>query len=130
MGMTFYRLHADTAPEFSAENAWSAAWGETFSTDGARYECRSCDGAGEFLGEKCNDCGGEGWIDAEAGYSCCESAAELLAYFDQHCPADDTDPVVVFDGEIVGTGLDGEPLVIPTTVIRWTTVGQLRKESA
>lgn len=128
--MTYYRLHRSDAPEFSADNAWSAAWGETFSADGTRYECRSCDATGTIDGETCRDCNGDGWIDTERGYSCTDSASELIEYFDRHCPADDTDPVVEFDGEYAGSGLDGEPLVIPTAIVRWTTIGQLRKEIA
>lgn len=127
--MTFYRLHSAATPEFSPENAWSAAWGETF-VDVSTYECRSCNGSGEFLGEQCSDCDGEGTIDADRGYSCCDSAAELLAYFGGHYPADDTDPVVVFDGQHVSTGLDGESLAVPTAIVRWTTIGQLREENA
>jgi hypothetical protein len=124
--MTYYRLHCSDAPEFSADNAWSAAWGEAFTADGSQYECRACDGTGEFLDDRCPDCSGEGVIDADRGYSCCGSASELVEYFDWHCPADDSDPVVEFDGEHVGNGLDGEPLVVPTAVVRWTTIGQLR----
>jgi hypothetical protein len=126
--MTFFRMHRSDAPEFTADNAYSAAWGETF-TSVSQYECRSCDGTGEFLGDPCTDCDGEGVIDADRGYSCCESADELLAYFGQHCPADDADPVVEFDGVRVGTGLDGEPLAVPAEVVRWTTIGQLRAEA-
>jgi hypothetical protein len=127
--MTYYRLHRSDALEFSASNAWSAAWGETFVSPG-RYECRACDGTGEFLGEQCQDCAGEGVVDADPGYSCCDSAAELVEYFDQHCPADDSDPVVEFDGEYAGQGCDGEPLVVPTAVVRWTTFSKLREESS
>jgi hypothetical protein len=126
--MTYYRLHRSDAPAFHADNAWSAPWGEVF-VDASTYECRACDGAGEVFGEVCEDCDGECVLDADRGYSCCDSASELLAYFGGHCPADDADPVVVFEGARVGAGLDGEPLVVPSTVIRWTTIGQLRREA-
>lgn len=125
---TFYRLHRVDAPTFSADNAYSAAWGETFAESGDRYECRTCDATGTWEGETCPDCDGEGMLDADPGYSCCETAEDLLAYFDQHSTADADDPVVVFDGQQVGAGIDGEPLAIPTSVIRWTTIGTLRKE--
>lgn len=126
----FYRLHSASAPEFSADNAFSAPWGETFSDDGSTYECRTCDGTGEdYFGDRCTDCDGTGHIDCDPGYSCCHTAAELLAYFGQHCPADDRDLVVVFEGTQIGNGVDGEPLVIPTHVVRWTTFGEIRKEA-
>lgn len=126
--MTFYRLHRSEVPEFSADNAWSAPWGETFLAEGAQYECRACNGSGEFLGDRCPDCDGNGVLDADRGYSCFDSAAELLAYFGQHYPAEVGDPVVVFEGVYVGTGFDGELLAIPTKVVRWTTFGELREE--
>jgi hypothetical protein len=130
MAETYYRLHRADALTFDAGNAWSAAWGETFSVNGAAYECRTCDATGEAFGEPCRDCD-NGWIDAEPGYSCCSSATELLTYFSEHVGgALDAEPVVVFEGQRVGSGLDGEPLVIPTTVVRWTTIGQIRTELA
>ncbi len=125
MTETFYRLHRTDAPTFSADNARSAPWGETFNATGDAYECRACDGTGEQYDEPCTDCD-EGWINCDPGYSACHTATDLLAYFDQHCPADDADPVVEFAGQQVGCGLDGEPLVIPTEIIHWTTIGALR----
>ena len=125
MSQTYYRLHREDAPTFTADNAWSAVWGETYNAAGDRYECSNCDATGIAYGEPCGDCN-NGWIDCQPGYSACHSAAELLEYFDQHCKADDIDPVVIFDGEHVGNGCDGEPLVIPINVIRWTTIGALR----
>lgn len=128
---TYYRLHRTDAPTFSADNAWSAPWGEAFGVDGDRYECRSCDGSGsDVFGEHCGYCDGEGWFDCAEGYSCCESAEDLLAYFDRHCPANYDDPVVVFEGDYCGQGCDGEPLVVPTAIVWWTTIGQLRVELA
>lgn len=121
----FYRLHREEAPAFCAENAYSAAWGQAFSADGRRYECPVCDGSGE----SCWNCNGEGWFECEYGYSCCTEAAELLEYFDRHCPPDDSDPVVVFEGVRVGSGLDGEPLAVPERIIEWTTIGVLRQRN-
>lgn len=108
----FYRYHWGDCPEFSAENAWSALWGLTRSEDGSRTECPSCDGQG------CEDCGGEGWVDALRGYSACESAEELLAYFAKRGAPDDAGNVFVFEGVRVGNGFDGEALVVPTTIVR------------
>jgi hypothetical protein len=129
MTETFYRLHRADTPEFSTGNAWSGPWGETFSADGSRYECRTCDGTGEVFGEQCTDCDGEGWIDCDPGYSCCHTADDLLDYFGQHCPAAADDPIVVFEGQQIGTGFDGEPLAIPTGSIHWITIAQLRREA-
>lgn len=47
----------------------------------------------------------------EPGYSCCESADDLVEYFER----DDC-----LDG-----GEDGHPLVVPTEIVRWTTFGEL-----
>lgn len=129
--MTYYRLHRAELAEFGPNNAWSGPWGETYAEDGTQYECRTCDGAGQWLGEPCPEQCEDGWIPADRGYSCCHTAADLLAYVDQHIGTDaDTEPVVIFDGEYAGSGLDGEPLAIPTQVIRWTTIAQLRQEIA
>ena len=125
---TYYRLHRADAPEFSPENAWSAPWGETFSADGDQYECRTCDATGEAYGEPCPDGCDEGWIDCQPGYSALDTAEDLLAYFGGHCPADDDDPVVIFEGQYAGQGLDGEPLAVPGATLRWTTIGELRAE--
>ena len=132
MSETFYRMHQPDAPEFSAEHAWSAQWGVTWASDGSRYECTRCDGTGRDLtdqDEECPSCDGEGWLDADRGYSCCYSAEELLAYMDRHGVVGDDDPVVVFEGQRVGTGGDGEPLAVPTGHVRWTTIGALRAEA-
>lgn len=122
----FYRAHRAGSPPFTADNAWSAPWGETFSADGSRYECRTCDGTGVAYGERCDAGCTHGWFDADRGYSACNCAADLITYLDARgLPAPD-DPVVVFTGTRVGTGTDGEPLVVPTTTIRWTTYGAIR----
>jgi hypothetical protein len=130
MTETYYRLHRDDAPTFTADNAWSGLWGGTFSPDGARSECPQCDESGEYDGEECSHCAGEGWLDCDYGYSCCYTAAELVAYFSRGGGLDAVDlaqPVVVFAGEQVGNGFDGEPLVVPTEVVRWTTLGELAR---
>ncbi|MFD5142694.1 hypothetical protein [Streptomyces sp. NPDC058401] len=44
----FYRLHWADCPPFTADNAWSALWGSTRSTDGSRMECFTCDGTGRL----------------------------------------------------------------------------------
>lgn len=145
------------APEFSSENAYSGLWGSEYTPDGSKHHCYRCtgsgtidnqdcprcggasypnsddagcprcDGDGTLYNAECADCDGTGWYDADPGYSCCHTAQDLVAYMTDHgTPADD-DPVVIFEGEQVGTGFDGEPLVIPTKVIRWTTYGELRR---
>jgi hypothetical protein len=122
----FYRLHDnDQAPAFSADNAWSGLWGADFSEGGSRSRCPECEGTGESYGEKCRSCDGEGWHECQLGYSCCDSAEALLEYF---ADTEDDAKVVVFAGERIGTGFDGEPLAVPTSEIRWTTLGQLRAE--
>lgn len=126
MSETFYRVHWTGSPEFSTTNAWSALWGAERSEDGSQTRCRECDGTGTAFGENCGTCDGEGWEDCLPGYSCCDTAAELLAYFTRHGEPDPTEPVVIFDGVRVGTGFDGEPLATPTGDARWTTYGALR----
>jgi hypothetical protein len=42
---------------------------------------------------------------------------------------DACEDVVVFEGRQVGTGLDGEPLVVPTQTIRWMTWAELVAET-
>lgn len=128
MSDTFFRVHTTALP-FSAENAWSGLWGADFSEDGSQSRCCHCDGSGEAFGEECKNCNGEGWEDCLQGYSCCDSAEELLEYFQKHGHTNDDTPVVIFEGEYVGNGFDGEPLAVPTKVVRWTTFGELENES-
>ena len=115
MNDTFYRWHRAELPEFSPEHAWSGLWGVTFSPDGSRSECPTCDGSRtDAFGESCHDCDGEGWQDCQEGYSCCDTAQELAEDFRRHLGGDPGDgKVVVFSGTRVGTGFDGEPLVVP-----------------
>ncbi|GAA0719758.1 hypothetical protein Drose_06055 [Dactylosporangium roseum] len=126
---TFYRLHNNTAaPAFSAEHAYSGLWGSEWSEDGTQTRCHECDG-GALLGsiiDNCRTCDNTGWEDAQYGYSCCWSGADLIAYMDEHGIVADDDQVVVFEGQRVGTGGDGEPLAVPTGQVRWTTYGALR----
>lgn len=97
--MTFFRLHWDGPATFSKENAVSRRWGSA--------------------------------NDERRGYSCCRSADDLVEYFswDDCMDPDDPEvaslPVVEFEGEVVGEGIDGEPLVVPTEVVRWTTYGSI-----
>jgi hypothetical protein len=123
----YYRLHPADAPEFDEANAWSALWGRTRSADGSQTLCNDCDGEGEgYYGEACSVCGGEGWQDAQRGYSCCYSSEDLTAYFTARGIAGDDDTVIVFAGTRVGNGFDGEPLVVPTRVVERITWAQLR----
>lgn len=126
MSETFYRVHWEGSPEFSATNAWSALWGRTRSEDGSQTECPVCDGTGKVGGYECDNGCDEGWEDCMQGYSCCDSADELLAYFARHGEPTPDEPVVIFEGVRVGNGPDGEPLAIPTGGVRWTTYGALR----
>jgi len=128
---TYYRLHYGSGGlEFSAENAWSGLWGAEYVADGSKSVCPECDATGVSYGETCSSCDGEGYDECQQGYSCCWSAEELLAYYAAHGGAGDADPVVEFEGARCGNGFDGEPLVIPTAVVRWTTIGHLRAEVA
>ncbi len=122
MADTFYRVHWDGCPEFSAANAWSALWGSERGDDPSRTKCHDCDGGAllEFLGG-CQVCGGEGWEDAVRGYSCTDTAEELIAYFTKHSEPSGGDAVVIFEGEQVGNGVDGEPLAVPTGAVETTT---------
>jgi len=118
----YYRLHWSDCPPFSADNAWSALWGGTRSEDGSRTECVTCDGTGQLDGDPCpeRDCD-EGWIDCVAGYSCCASADELIAYFHGRGEPDAGEAVVIFEGRQVSTGFDGEPAVVPERVLETLT---------
>jgi hypothetical protein len=125
MTATFYRLHANPdAPEFSANNAWSGLWGTRWSADGAQNECTACSDLDGSRAE-CRECGGTGWQDAQYGYSCCWTADDLIAYMNSHGVAAEDDAVVIFEGQQVGTGFDGEPLAVPTGRVEWTTWGEL-----
>jgi hypothetical protein len=117
----YYRVHGAAAPEFSADHAWSALWGSVYSADGSQTQCGECDGAGQLPYGPCESCSGEGWHDAARGYSGCYTAEDLLAYMAQHGSPADTDEVIVFEGQRMGEGFDGEPLVVPTRIVRRLT---------
>lgn len=107
----YWRFHWFDCPTFSAENAESVGWDE-------RDECFACGGEGEIELEsgleKCERCGGTGHVEPVEGYSCCESADELYRYFMRRIlPDDDDGVVVVFSGIWMGSGDDGELLVVP-----------------
>lgn len=132
MTQTFFRFHRTDAPEFSAANAWSGLWGSEFSEDGSATRCHNCDNGQTFVfGEKCDLCEGTGWEDCAEGYSCCDTAEELIAYFAAHLGSDPGDgAVIVFEGHQVGTGFDGEPLAVPARVVETLTWAEfIAKES-
>ena len=143
---TFHRWHRHEAPAFTADNAWSADWGSEFTADGSSYTCTACDGSGQQPPEvharcdgegcrgcddgyitDCADCDGEGTIDCERGYSCFEDASALVAYMRERAgePGNSWGSVVVFEGDMAGTGTDGEPLVVPTRITATLTWAQL-----
>lgn len=123
----FWRIETRTTDEFLAgphvsEPVWLAD-----------LECPQCDGRGEVyaqgIWQECTLCGESGRIyydpdvpeHAEAyrrkGVSCFRTPEELYCYFQDLgsgaiCP-DKVREVVVFSGQVVGLGLDDEPLVIP-----------------
>lgn len=135
MSKTFYRVHMAPLP-FSADNAWSGTWGSEFNADGSQYHC-PCDGhlfgpAGDPDAD-CRDCGGDGWVGCDRGYSSCWTAQELIGYFTDpaRCaPTGDT-PVIVFSGERTGTGCDGEPLAVPDRIVAtYTWAGFVAKHGS
>ncbi|MFJ6215081.1 hypothetical protein ACIQGZ_17355 [Streptomyces sp. NPDC092296] len=146
----FYRLHWSDCPPLTPDNAWSAPWraGDTRrSPDGSGAWCLSCDGTGKDWRpcprcdedpdhtptcehcdgqgaiDECATCDGTGWEPCVHGYSCTENPEDLLAYFaERHMTSMLTgEPVVVFEGQQVDTGCDGEPTAIPTRVIETLT---------
>lgn len=148
--MTFFRWHQAEAPAFTAANAWSGLWGSEFSDDGSCTKCPACDGDGDGWRDcpschgdpngcercddtgainECEDCEGAGWRDCVRGYSCCWTAEELAAYMTKHAgePRDEWGAVIVFDGDLAGTGFDGEPTAVPTTVIKEMTWSEFKK---
>jgi hypothetical protein len=137
---TFYRVHvagrdAVGPLAFHADNAFSALWGSNFvpgdasratcSVCGGDGQCTYCYGDGADCGQcsdgTCRTCAGCGIEDLPRGYSCCDTAEDLRAYFAEHGTPASTDDVVVFEGRRVGTGFDGEPLAVPTGDARWMT---------
>ncbi len=90
---TFYRLHHDDLPSFSAKNAYSHPWGE-YGTD-------------------------EGLKSKQRGYSSMNSAEGLLNYFGSRGGMPDNARIVAFKGKKIGIGPDGEPLTIPSGPAHW-----------
>lgn len=150
---TFYRWHRTDAPAFSADNAWSGLWGSEFSEDGSRTKCPTCDGTGDGWRDcpachgnpddcercanagtidECEGCEGEGWQDCVRGYSCCWTAQNLADYMTAHAGdlADDWGKVIVFEGEQVDTGFDGEPTAVPETIVKEMTWTEFKKTLA
>lgn len=144
----FYRVHETEIP-FSAENAYSAPWGTNGGTCGAcsgkgevpHWEPRSCTDCGGWGGDNCGCnngtvydlifipcpyCDGTGTARILRGYSCFDTPEKLVAYFALRDPHNDA-PVVIFAGDVVGKGPDGEMLVVPKQHPRprWITWKQL-----
>lgn len=128
---TYYRLHWAGSPEFSAENAWSAPWGNGSnvirSEDGSQYRCFACDGVGcesQYGEPTCDD----GWVDCRPGYSCIDSTEGLVAYFREWGePSDSDGEVIVFTGHLVEYGDTDEPIVEPIEVLERLTWSQLKE---
>ncbi|MFF9787130.1 hypothetical protein [Streptomyces nigrescens] len=142
----FYRVHPSDAPPLTADNAWSAPWGTTRSTDGSQYECIVCDGTGEgqqdcptcggcaYTGEfhdtPCDRCDGngiidtcgncdDGWIDCIRGYSCENTPESLIRYFTEasRTGCANGEQVILFEGYQADYGIDGEPTAVPQRII-------------
>lgn len=140
----FYRVHSSEVLPFAAENAYSSLTGIPRNEDGTKSECQWCNGSGEDWNDcptckgeypaledcercegagqisECSRCDGTGWEDCLRGYSCCESAEDLIRYYDEpgregKIPADEQ--VVVFEGWQAGIGFDDEPTAVPEHVI-------------
>lgn len=150
----YYRWHSHTAPEFTADNAWSAPWGVTFTPDGDEYKCVACDGTGEDTTDptcgacrgagcrRCDDtgnsdlclsCRGEGTLECDRGYSAVTSPDDLADYMAGHSPLDPLaldreGTVCVFEGDQVGYGLEMEPLVVPTRVVETLTWSEFTRK--
>jgi len=145
----FYRCHFSNRP-FSQENAYSLPWGSENGKCGVckgtgvieepyRSTCHSCGGAGGedchcdggtaryFRTVSCRYCKGTGEAIPLRGYSCCRTPEGLSNYFFLRGGMHDSAPVVIFTGEEVGTGPDGEPLVVPAEFPRprWITWGEM-----
>lgn len=146
----YYRCHLSSLP-FSPENAYSSPWGT--GEDGTcgvcqgvgkvekpyQDTCWECGGAGEGCGcdhgimtyyreVPCPYCQGTGKAKRLRGYSCFKSPEALSNYFFLRGGMSDNATVVIFTGEQVGVGPDGEPLVVPKTFPRprFITWGQMQ----
>lgn len=112
------RAELERVLPFSAKNAWS-------TPVDCRPFCPHCTGTGLARdGGVCRGCYGTGARAPVRGYSCWESSCRLVAYHLPHRRALEAAgyrpmwEIIAFSGRRVGTGPDGEPLVVPTTV-RW-----------
>lgn len=139
----YYRVHNE--PEaFRPENAKSEPLPD------ADIECPVCHGDGyivvqdweESHEEDCEYCSCTGRVDysraiqdhpeileyyRRPGYSCWDSPEKLVEYIRYMGLDREFRPrlVAVFEGEEVGEGLDGEPLVIPDMdTVRWIPWGE------
>ena len=141
---TFYRWHQRHAPAFTPDNAYSADWGSEFTPDGTKYRppagvlyylCEDCQDEAGACGHEddgeCEHCECPGWTDCERGYSCTWEPGDLIDYIRTHQagdPADTHGTVYVFEGEHTGDGTDGEPLAVPSRVVRTLTWSQMLAE--
>jgi len=133
---TYYRVHRRDLPALCAENAYSAEWGMNFVSV-SEFRCGNCGGTGDggygpdtwtdddklIPGEAmpCEACCGSGTEEAQRGYSCCESLAQLADYFAARGGVSpELVDVYAFAGQEMNfSGADGEALVIPDdTTIR------------
>lgn len=158
---TYYRVHAASAPAFSADNAWSAPWGSSFISPRFYVADNGEEDTGwavvtlnvvpaiveEFVVARCNveyrggsvmivvsdddidsvcdlldDDESVGWyeteiaVEANRGYSCCDSEEKLARYLAAG------GELIAFEGEVIGRGEDGEWLVVPTAVVGRTSL--------
>ncbi|MFA6691468.1 MAG: hypothetical protein WCR98_05760 [Saccharofermentanales bacterium] len=121
----YYRVHRTDCPvPFDAEHAYSTPWGwqpgDTVTRQcncGYWDKCPRCQGTGEYTEE----------IDLVRGFSCCESAEELIDYFEARGGCDDNQPVAIFEGDFTDSGSDNEPCVVPTKIVEWTTYAGLKR---
>ena len=152
----YYRLHDKAiSGKFCPENAKSEPFDdaavrcpECLGTGSVWVENPDWSGFGDEpanLEEECPLCQSEGsmyWSSLrdrrdeydmgeylQEGYSCFLSVEDMRAYIQEYgwySIITDETPVVAFEGEEVGMGLDGEPLVIPSQVLYWTTWGKIK----
>lgn len=119
----YYRFHWVGSPTFSPENARSIGWSAWQNGVPCYHTQAEWDNNSAW---DCSRCEGECWraveeADFARGYSCTSSAEELFSYFASRIIPDNEDgKLVVFSGEEVGSGDDGEPLVVPDMkVVKW-----------
>ena len=130
----FYRVH-DMAVPFDAEHAWSYLYGPR-NGEAGRDECVPCNGTGDAIpgceaddDGDCANCHGDGWLEADRGYSCFADPAEMIEYGEGRMDVR-ANRVIEFEGEQVGLGCDGEPLAVPSRVVRVITWDEFTAERA